>query len=157
SIGAAEASFKTQWYEKKPDEPDQVGEVELELSLDGERVAFQSLGAYAEPNRQAPRDDQSGRKPPTVVLYGRRASNNEQLTLGIGLARDNFRPTKEGSVPVEGIVITGNPIWFFASMAMGASDLMWIRGTAQFEQAEMNEGAPVHGSMDLKILKMIDD
>jgi len=153
-IGTANVSFETQWYDKTPASPDSVGHVEMELILDGQRVTFRKIGAYSEPNQRSGADEKDGRRPPTVVFHGRRESSGKPITLGIGLSSASFHPTGDSSVDVEGILIEGNRVMFFAKMVMGAGELVWIKGHARFVAAEMKRGAPVQGEMELRIMKM---
>ena len=126
----------------------------MDLTLDGQHVTFERMGAFSERSQQ-PSFDESSERPPTVVFHGRQKPSGKQLTLAIGFSIASFRPTGDRSVDAEGILIEGNPLLFFGKMMMGFGDFVWIKGKANFVEAEMKAGAPVEGAMELHIMKMI--
>ena len=152
-IGTATASFTTQWYDKTPKSPEEKGQIEMELVLDGEPVTFQQLGVFCEPNKHEPADD-DGTRPPTIVFSGLLEPRGKRLTIAMGLSTEAFHPSDEETVDVEGILIEGSPGMFFAKMLMGKGEMTWVKGQAKLGQAEMKQGATVQGEVDLTIAKL---
>ena len=152
-IGKANVRFETKWFDKKPKSPASIGNVDLTLEMNGEKVAFKKLGSYSSFDENSKGAD--GKAPPTIVFTGIRKTDGKSLILGVGMKAADFHPTGEGTIDVEGLVIEGNPVWFFAKMMMGSSEMVWLRGTAKFTKAEMKDGSPVEGEMDLLVTEMI--
>ena len=88
--------------------------------------------------------------PPTIVFTGRRQSDRKRWMLAIGTSSDTFRASTE-PVPVFGLVIEGNPLFFFARMIVNPGSLTMAGGTATFDQAGREPGTPVSGKLDLSI------
>ena len=59
--------------------------------------------------------------------------------MAVGLSGEDFQPAEEQKVGVQGLLIKGNPMLFFAFLAMGQADFVWINGEATFSQAEMKQ------------------
>ena len=153
NVGKAEIQFSTNWYDKKPKSPTDVGNVSISVEIAGEPVTFKRMGAYAAPNEQE--KDPDGQPPPTVLFVGKREPDDVMLMFAVGVKTERFKPTGDARIDVEGLVIEGNPAWFFAKMFMGKAEMVWLRGTANLTEASMKDRAPVEGDMELHIQKMI--
>lgn len=150
--GSATASFSTQWYEKPPSNAIEQGEAKMEVTVNGEQIEFKQLGVTAEPSRDKNNKEADGRLPPTVVFSGRRESDGKQWMLAIGTSSQAFQPSTK-PVPVMGIVIEGNPIFFFARMALNLGNLTLASGTATFDEAKREVGAPVSGVLKVNFAR----
>lgn len=148
-LGEATATFSTQWYDEKPENPFAAGKIDLHFSLNGETVSFKEneIGVYCQLSQQRGR----GGRSPTVVIIGKRASDEKQLTLTVGLPAANFQPSGNKETIVQGAFIEGNQS---RRTIFSRSNRQSLAGHAQFEQATMKSGAPVSGKLKLQILKM---
>jgi spore coat protein CotH len=153
-IGTANVTFETQWYDRTPSSPEGLGQVKMEMVLEGEPIIFKKIGAFAEPNKQSYAREEDGRRPPTIVFYGHPESGTKQLTLGVGLSSVDFQPTGDRHVNVQGILIEGSPVMFFVKLMLGANQLVWVNGQTRLDAAEMELGAPVQGEMALQVFEM---
>ena len=149
-IGTATSSFSTQWYDKSPKNPIELGEANLDVTISDEAIEFRQLGVTAEPSRDKRTAEADGRMPPTIVFTGRRQSDGKRWMLAVGTSSDTFRPSPN-PVPVFGLVIEGNPLFFFARMIVNPGGLTMAGGTATFDQAGREPGTPVSGKLDLSI------
>jgi spore coat protein CotH len=153
TIGTATGTFSTQWSEKTPKNPTAVGEATLKITYNDEPLEFNVLGVTAEPGKDKNAREADGRMPPTIVFHGRTKSNNKQWMMALGSNSEAFQPSLDSS-PVFGIVIEGNPMFFFAKMMLNRGKMdsfIMAGGSATFEQAKREVGAPVVGKVKLKI------
>lgn len=152
-IGAAVGTFATKWTERTPAAPADSGQAELKIELNGEQLEFTKLGVVSEPSQDKSNREADGRAPPTVAFHGVRKSDQKQWLLVISTTTDAFRPSTT-PVPVGGIIIEGNPLWFFAKMVLNPgnfNDLVLVSGTATFDEAARAPDAPVRGRVKLDI------
>jgi hypothetical protein len=148
-IGKVTAAFTTKWYDKTPPNPKELGEVEIELELNGERIEFNQIGAYSEHSKFPPLPPGTP-KPPAIIFTGQRKSNGKEIILGMGLPIERFHPTEGESVEIGGILLDGGIV------AMLSGDLKMMGGKASFEKAAMKDGAIVKGRVELAIVQMSD-
>lgn len=151
-IGHGSASFATEWYPQSPGKPETRGTVEIDLTLDGESVAFRQIGVTAEPTRDMSFAFRGGPKPPTVVLTGIRESDGKRLTLAMGLGIESFKPSDQ-PVGMIGVLIEGSLLGFFAKMMLNPSDITLVDVKATFDEASMEAGAAVKGKLEMKIIQ----
>jgi spore coat protein CotH len=144
-VGHVTATFETQWYDKTPQDTKELGTVEIELILDGERVEFEKIGVYAEYSKFPPVP--AGQpKPPSIIFSGIRKSDGKEITLGIGLPIADFHSTKNEPVGISGLLIVGR-VGLFSKIRMGG-------GEATFENAAMKDGAVVKGKLTFTVTQM---
>jgi spore coat protein CotH len=151
--GTAAGSFSTQWSEKTPRNPTAAGKAELEVRYADEVIVFSKLGVTSAPSEDRNNREADGRRPPTVVFHGRRKSDNKQWMMILGTSSEAFRPSRQGT-PVFGIVIEGNPMLFITKMMFNRgkmTNLVMVGGTATFDQAKREIGAPVIGTVKVEI------
>ncbi len=144
-IGTAKVTFETQWFDKTPRQTNGLGQVELELELNGKSVEMVELGAYAERSKWPSPEPV---KPPSIVITGKRKSDGKQLTFGTGLSSELFKPTAGEPVEIGGIFMVGQ------SFMTPDGRMRMIGGLATFEQTSMSKGDPVKGTMELTIVEM---
>ena len=144
-IGKASVSFVTQWYETTPRDLDNLGELQIELEIDGEKVVLEKPGVYAEYSKWPSPDAE---KPESIVFTGPRPSDGKRLTLGTGLPALDFREKTGQTVDIGGIYIEGNNF-----MSPGGGMRM-IGGGATFEKTSMTAGEPIVGKMEFSIVEL---
>ncbi len=153
-IGSAEVTFAGKWYDKKPSDPIECGQVDaITLVIDGEPVQFKKIGVYAAPDEN--KRDAEGNAPPTIVFVGTREPEDTMVIVAVGVSQDDFHTTGDKDVAVGGLFIQGNPVWYFTKMAFGKAEMIWIRGTASLTEAAMQPNAPIAGKLQLVFFKMI--
>ena len=150
SLGQATATFTTKWYAKEPEDPLHTGQLKLNLSLDGQAVQFKDrqLGIHA---RLGDRDS-AGNKSATLVITGKRASDDKQIILAARLPATEFRPSAGKRSVVQGYYVAGNTQGLLALFFRPQTET--VAGHIQLEQASTEVGAPVSGTIELQILKM---
>ena len=150
SLGQATATFTTKWYAKEPEDPLRSGNVELNFSLNGQPVKFkdQQLGIHA---RLGDRDS-SGNKSATLVITGKRLADDKQIILAARLPATEFRPSTGNRAVVQGYYIEGATEGLLALFFRPKTQS--LAGYVQLEQASMEVGAPVSGTIELQVLKM---
>ena len=149
--GTAIGTFSTQWSETSPKNPTEKGKAELEVVFGDKPMEFRTLGVTAEPNRDRKRREAKGRRPPSIVFHGRRKSNDQQWMMSLATNSEAFHASLEPA-SVSGALIEGNPLWFFAKMMLSQDkfkNLIMVGGTATFEQAKREPGAPVSGTVNV--------
>ena len=150
-VGEAQADFSTNWFEKTPRTDPPVGTTDMMLTMNGEPVALTEVSVYVEPDKNRP--EVNGKRPPSLVFTGKRKRDGKPILIGVGLNDQDFRPSKEGEIRVEGIYIEGNPLFFFAAMAMGRAQFVLTSGKVRFRKAERAVGGEVEGTIQLDILR----
>ena len=155
TIGEFQATFDTRWYEKTPSTNSPVGKTDITLTMNGEPVQLAEVSVYAEPDKNRPEED--GQRPPALVFKGKRQLDGKAILIGVGLKNDDFQPSEQKQIGVEGILIEGNPLLFFAKMAMGKSQFTLVSGKVQFENASREAGSRVNGTIQLNILRTSED
>lgn len=144
-IGKAIGRFNTKWLENPPSDPYDIGEAELELTLNGEPVTFLRLGVHAIQSQQPGMD---GKKPPTVVFVGKRESNKIRMTLGVGTDAANFRTPTGKPVAAQGILLQG--AWFLGKFQLAS-------GTITLNESGTDPGDTVRGAIEVEIVQMKGD
>ncbi len=147
-VGTMTASFTTRWYDKTPQNPKDMGEVEIELTVDGKRIEFSKIGVYAGYSRWLPLTAGTP-KPPTIVFIGQRKSNGKDLILGIGMSSESFQPSNGKPVDIGGVLMEGPLGFLFPTMRVMA-------GKVILESADTKDGAVIRGMLELTVLRMID-
>jgi spore coat protein CotH len=148
-IGSATGTFSTQWSETSPRKPTETGAAQLKVVFAGKPIEFGILGVTAEPGKDKNSREANGRMPPSIVFHGRRKSNNQPWMMTLATNSESFHTSLEPA-PVNGIVIEGNPLWFFAKMMMSRDklgNLILVGGTVTFDKAKRETGAPVIGTV----------
>lgn len=149
--GTAAGTFSTKWSDSSPKNPTTTGETQLKVTYHGEPLEFRALGVTAEPSKDPSSRDGRGRASPSIVFHGRRKDNNQQWMLTLSTISGLFHPSSDPA-SVQGIVIEGNPLWFMAKMMLSKNkleNLILVDGTAIFDQAKREDGAPVSGKVNV--------
>ena len=150
-VGEARADFSTNWFEKTPRTDPPVGTTDIMLTMNGEPVVLTEVSVYVEPDKNRP--EVNGQRPPSLVFTGKRKRDGKPILIGVGLDDQDFRPSDQDDVDVEGIYIEGNPLFFFARMAMGRAQLILANGKVRFQKASREVGGQVEGTIQLNILR----
>lgn len=154
-VGEAAGTFATTWTERTPASPNEKGKTDLRVELQGNVIEWSKLGVISEPSQDRNAREADGRLPPTVAFHGIRKSDQKQLLLVFSTTSSSFRPSTEPT-KVTGIIIEGNPLWFFAKMIAGFgnfSDMVFLSGTVTFDEAAREANAPVSGRVKLELAK----
>jgi len=149
--GTATGTFSTVWSDTSPKNPTKTGEAQLDVVYKGEPLEFNVLGVTAEPNKDPNNREADGQKSPSIVFHGRRKSNNQQWMLTLVTNSASFHASSKPA-SVQGIVIEGNPLWFFAKLMLSKNklnNLILVDGTATFDEAKREAGAPVSGNVKI--------
>lgn len=144
-MGTATVSFQAEWFDKTPKKPSEVGEVQIELTLNGEVVELEEVGVYCERSKW-PSEDRI--KPASIIITATQKSNGKKLTLGMGVADNDFHPTGDDQVDIGGIFLLDN------SFMDEQGRMRMINGSVKIDEAATEEGAEVKGAMDVVIMRM---
>jgi hypothetical protein len=142
-VGSATAKFSTTYRESSPMNS---GKAVMELTLDGKKVTFKSVGVKSERSTWPTID--GGPKPPTIVLTGERASDGKLFFLAVSTAIEEFCPSKGQGVTVQGVLIEGRMGF------LNPKGFKMVSGEAKLEVAGMSSGAEVRGEMTVEITTM---
>lgn len=151
--GSANGTFSTQWSETTPKKPTEKGKAELEVVFGDKPMEFRTLGVTAEPSKDRRMREAQGRMPPSIVFHGRRKPNGQQWMMTLAMSSESFRASLE-PVSVNGMVIEGNPLWFFAKLMLSQDklkNLIMVGGTATLDEAKREPGAPVSGTVSVQV------
>ena len=152
-VGTVEGSFAANWREGSPDEPLEVGEADLELTLDGEPVALSRVGVSSQASRWSARGGRA--RNATVVFTCERKSDGRSLTITATLPMDEFKPSGERPSVVEGMFREARSSGRGRRGRSGFGGFKMISGTALLDEAAAEPGARVRGSMQLKLVEMV--
>ncbi len=144
-IGTAQLEFSTVWYDRTPRKGQEIGDVTIELTLDGEVIEFEQVGAYSERSKW-PTPEKV--KPAAIVVTGKRKSDGKTITLGMSVADDDFNPTGDGDVEIGGILMFDN------AFVDSKGRMQMINGKVKLQKTSTEDGQPVTGSMEITIMKM---
>ncbi|MCP4082591.1 MAG: hypothetical protein GY819_01425 [Planctomycetaceae bacterium] len=139
--GSARVTFSGKWYDNAPRDKSNLGEAEIQLSVDGKEVEVTDPAVYSEVSKWP---NQGETPPATVVIMCTRKSDGKRLTIAATLPQNKFKPTGEGTTDVGGVLIEG----------MNFGDMQWLSGSIQLDDASMAEGAAVKGNLEVKIATM---
>ncbi len=146
-MGTATVTFEAAWYKKTPKESAGLGEVKLELTIDGEVVELNDVGVFAERSKW-PSEDKV--KPASIVISGTRVSDGKTLTLGLGVKDSDFQSNSDDEdVEIGGILIIDN------AFVDSKGRMTMIGGRVRLSEASTEDGEPVKGSMEISITKMM--
>ncbi len=143
TLGQAQISMSTKWFEKTPRGAGGLGDVAIELTVRDKKIELEDVGAYAEMNKR-PMDPS---KPLLIVVSGKRKSDGKELIFYIGLSEKEFQPTADREIPVGGMFMEGKNF-------LGVGKMRFLGGQASFEKTSTKEGEPVVGKMTLNIVEM---
>ncbi len=144
-VGTAVGKFNAKWVEKEPKEPYDIGEAELELTIDDEVVKFTKLGVYAIRSKDKGMD---GKKAPTVTFIGKRESNKIRVTFAVGTEESAFKEATGQPVASMGVMIQG--AWF-------RGDFRMLGGTLTLEEAGVEPGDTVRGTLKVDVVQFKGD
>ena len=159
-IGKLSGRFETVWKKERLQDVASQGKAEIELTLNGEQVAFSRLGVLGQPeeprrwfrSRGGDRGRSEGAQSlnPTITFQGVR-ENSQQVKITLTINSRDFEPGKK-EVPFQGYLTVINPdenqndFGFGRFMSMKTLD-----GVLKLNNAEMKEGAPVNGALKITI------
>ncbi len=144
-IGRVKGELSGRWFSDAPDEASQVGEAQVEIVLNGEKIQFSELGVHAVKGRFGFR----GPGQPNINIVGERASDGEQMTIMLMIEEDLFEPSLGEGVPVGGMLRQG------AGFGFGPGGMMPIDGTIQISAAAQEDGAPLKATVSADIMRMV--
>ena len=149
-IGTVEVSFAANWREGSPEEPLEVGEADIELTLNGEPVVLSRVGVSSQASRWPSRGGQP--RNANVVFTCERKSDGQNMTITASLPMDEFKPSGERPSAVQGMFREGRG---GRRGRGGWGGWKMISGTALLDEAATEPGASVRGSMQLKLVQMV--
>jgi len=144
-IGHVEGEISGRWFSNAPDDALKVGDAQLEVVLNGEKVRFNQLGVHATMGRFGFR----GPGQPNVNIVGERASDGKQVTFMLMIEEHLFAPSGEEKISVGGMMREG------AGFGFGPGGMMSIDGTVQISAAAREDGAPFKATVSAKIMRMV--
>lgn len=145
-MGTAVVTFEADWYNRTPKESAGLGEVQLELTIEGEVVELSDVGVFAERSKW-PSEDKV--KPASIVITGKRVSDGKNITLGLGVADADFHPTSEGEdVEIGGILMVNN------AFTDNNGRMRMIGGRVKLSETSTEDGESIKGSMEISITQM---
>lgn len=144
-VGTGIGKFTTEWVAKDPEKPYEIGEGELELTIDGEVVAFTKLGVHAMRSKDKGMD---GKKAPTIVFTGKRESNKIRVTFTVGTDEAAFEAASGEPVAAMGVMLQG--AWF-------RRDFRMLGGTVTLEETGTNAGDKVRGTLNVDVVQFKGD
>ena len=157
-IGKLSGRFETVWKNERLQDVAGEGKAEIELTLNGEQVAFSKVGVLGQPEerrrwfrgRDRGRSEGTQSVNPTITFEGV-LENSQQVKITMTINRKDFEPRKK-EVPFQGYLTVINPdenqndFGFGRFMSMKTLD-----GVLKLNNAEMKEGVPVSGALETTI------
>jgi hypothetical protein len=158
-IGKLSGWFETAWKNERLEDVAGQGKAELELTLNGEQVAFSRLGVLGQPEeprrwfrgRDRGRSEGARSFNPTITFQGVRENKSQQVKIILTINHKDFESGKK-EVPFQGYFTlinadeNQNDFGFGRFMSMKTLD-----GALKLSDAGMNEGAPVAGTLKINI------
>ncbi|MBM4014840.1 MAG: hypothetical protein FJ293_07740 [Planctomycetes bacterium] len=159
-LGTLRGVFSAKWENDKPDDPSKLGKVDLELTLDGEPVAFKRIGVAAYEHKAQGFFGAAG-APPRVELAvaGVRATNGQLLSFEVSIDQAAFEAATAEAIPVTGNFRRGEPARAgreaaAGAGARGAGPRTSVFGDVRFIRAGVKRGQRVEGELDLTIAEV---
>ena len=143
-VGQVDVKFATQWYKRRPKDATLESDLEIQYRENGELIELEDTGVYAEPNRSPQSKNET-----TIIVFGTRKSDGKKLTFAASMPNERFKSGIGKTQEVNGLFMVDNNF-----MANGRWTM--LGGSAKLDEANMEDGQPVSGSMDLKILRLTD-
>jgi len=141
-VGTGVGKFTTKWFDKDPSDAYDVGEGELELTIDGELVKFSKLGVHAIRSKERGMD---GKKAPTIVFTGKRESNKIRVTFAVGTEEEAFEAPSAAPTAAMGVMLEG--AWFRGQFRM-------LGGTVTLDEAGLEADDTVSGTVKVDVVEM---
>ncbi|MFM1941441.1 MAG: hypothetical protein RI897_423 [Verrucomicrobiota bacterium] len=166
-IGKVSGRFESSWHAARLTDVKPEGVVELEMTLDGEVVDFRVLGVAGQPEQVfpefggppgggrggpfgAPRQDPR----PTLTFQGIRKSDGHLFEMTLVFEKDDYVPRGKKKVKFTGSLNFTDPDQGGGGFGfMGFADRKELQGELRLQEAALENGAPVVGSMELLILE----
>ena len=142
AIGKIKAMFSATWMEDSPRERNNIGKVEISLTMDGREVALKDAGVHASWTGGFGRSSK-----PSVRIVARRADNDKQVSFDLGIEEDAFRAGDD--IQSGGVLKEGR------SFSFGPLGMQFIGGKTQLSAAGMREGDKVEGEFEGEVMKLI--
>ena len=139
AIGEIEATFKATYYDKAPHNPQDVGEVNLDLKVNGKELVLKDIGVYAQEDDRDPNNA-------TILITGTSTKTGKKIIIAAGVPKTSFQPSK---VPVT----TGGAMIQPGMLGMIGMKMKMMFGNVQLDEASLKAGDKVEG----KILMTIGD
>ena len=139
AIGEIEATFKATYYDKAPRNPQDVGEVNLDLKVNGKELVLKDIGVYAQEDDRDPNNA-------TILITGTSTKTGKKIIIAAGVPKTSFQPSK---VPVT----TGGAMIQPGMLGMIGMKMKMMFGNVQLDEASLKAGDKVEG----KILMTIGD
>ncbi|TWT30453.1 Inner spore coat protein H [Posidoniimonas corsicana] len=150
-VGAASGSFTTHWSDD-PNAAQQSDQLKLALTLNGEEVTLEEAGVVAQPLQMprfgppGPSDGPAPAPPATIEVRGRRASDDQRLTLTLVIDRDALAAGKTEPIRVSGSLREGAGQFGFPGQM--------LTGTLTLTSGGTNEGDEIAGAFEAEIVEM---
>ncbi|MGI9469957.1 MAG: CotH kinase family protein [Rubripirellula sp.] len=148
-LGKVTANFETQWSKPRFFQSGFQGDAEIQLVVDGKPVPLRNMraaAAYKSANFGKKKSDA-----PTLTLSAVREADATPLSFSLAFSPADFK-TSGRPVPCTGLFIEGSMITFMAMMSANPSAIKLVDGTANLDEASIDEGAAVTGSANFRIM-----
>jgi hypothetical protein len=149
--GALKGKFEATWTDKTPSSPESKGETNAKVTLTEQDIDFTSMGVTTKLSDNLNDQARDGIRTPTLIFTGVRKHDNQTLTFIAKVKPEDFHASKK-KVPVNGVLIEGSMIAFFTMLAVNPGAIKLINGSVRLDEAGMEDGGPVTGTADLKIV-----
>ncbi len=151
-IGSVAGTLKTTWSDRPVSDVRGQGEVQIQLLVDNDQIAFEKIGVSIHP---APRGGFPGFGPPMpprppmveIVLEGVRTADSKSSRISLSVPESDLKNAVGKSLAVEGFYLPDARSGAFGMPFGGKS----VTGTIQFAAINMKAGEPMEAQIDLKI------
>lgn len=161
NLGTLKGQFSTVWKSERVESAQDMGDVNLVLELNGEKVNMTHLGSVAQPEAQRsfgfggpPNRGRRGRSPrepsSTITMQGIRESDGHLVNITFSIAMDAFKKDSEAVTTYQGRLTITDPSNSGERFPFGG---MTLNGKLMLHEASNDENAPVSGTFDMKINK----
>lgn len=147
--GTLEGKFETVWKNNRNANAYRSGETDAVVVQDGAKVEFTRMGVKAEPGMQMFGGSEGDRDPPTIVFTGERTSDGKSIIFAVSVDPDSFNGDQDGEIEAGGVMIEG-----FNFSFGGEGGMRFMAGTITLDEASEEDGAPVSGTVSMKIFSM---
>ena len=144
-VGKLTASFETNWGNLETKKPP----TQFELTYDGKHLELDDLNVTAGMGQRRGMAFWRRRKQvPNLYLVGRRPDDDALVKISIGVHPDEFGPTNQSGVPVQGRLSFGEDSEY------GWGRCRMLAGTLMLDDAGRENASPVSGRLEMQIYEM---
>ncbi|MFK7768781.1 MAG: CotH kinase family protein [Mariniblastus sp.] len=136
-IGEVTATFKGIWCEKDPANPTNVGEVTVDLQVNGKAIKFESLGVYAKKDDRDP-------KSASIIITGKSSATGKTIIIAAGVPLTNFEPSDSS-------MNTGGALIQPGTFGLIGMKFKMMFGSVQLKQASLTPGEEFEGTFTMAV------